>query len=149
MSYVVPNCIISKYHTVFKISQPKCQIQNFLYQIQLEVNGIFKILHCKIFQTYISEIKSWINRCRHFKMLRYCVTLMNGNTFSTISFVLSELSNESRAMRRGQLFSVVRFSSMVFKILSNRSAVLLIACDYKTQKLVFNRKTCARKMKLL
>lgn len=65
-------------------------------------------------------------------------------TFNTISLVLSEFSNVSRDIRREQLFSVVMFSSIAFKILSNRSAVLLIACDYKTQKLIFNRNT--RKM---
>lgn len=62
--------------------------------------------------------------------------------FNTISFILSEFSNLSRAIRREQLFSVVMFSSTAFKILSNKSAVLLIACDYETQKLIFNRNTC-------
>lgn len=63
-------------------------------------------------------------------------------TFNTISFILSEFSNLSRAIRREQLFSMVMFSSTAFKILSNKSAVLLIACDYETQKLIFNRNTC-------
>ena len=64
--------------------------------------------------------------------------------FNTISFVLSEFSNVSRAIRSEQLFSVVMFSSTALKILSNRSDVLLIACDYKTQKLTYNRNMCKK-----
>lgn len=67
---------------------------------------------------------------------------MNFITSNTISFVLSEFSNMSRAVRREQLFSVVMFSSIAFKILSSRSDVLLIACDYRTQRLIFNRNIC-------
>ena len=66
--------------------------------------------------------------------------LMSFAAFSTISFVLSEFSNVSRAIRREQLFSAVILSSIALKILSNRWAVLLIACDYKTQSLTLNER---------